>query len=175
MKAAFALTVVLLSTLALAQAGTANPGLEAMPAMPSHAATAVPTPNPGAAWPPKEQATQPAEPATAAALKKVEQDWQAAARRRQTESLWLILAPDFRQITAGGQVLNREQALAGGSRAHQFNPQHMDTRIYGGQFAVVSGAGEMGGRLVRFTDVFVYRQGRWQAVSSQESPVASRQ
>jgi hypothetical protein len=174
MKLAFVLTVVLLSTLALGQSATTAPGLEARPATPSHAATALPTPNPGAAWPPKEDATQPAEPSTAAAVSKLERDWQAAARRHDVLSLRLILAPDFRQITANGQVLSRQQALAGGAAAHQLNPRDMDVRIYGGQFAVVTGAGDAGGRRVRFSDVFVYRQGRWQAVSSQESPVASQ-
>jgi ketosteroid isomerase-like protein len=57
----------------------------------------------------------------------------------------------------------------------------MDVRIYGGQFAVVTGTssevgkdkdGKAFNRTFRWTDVWVDRKGKWQCVSSQANLVA---
>lgn len=143
--------VVLLSTLAFAQA----------PA-PGHTAAAPAS-----------------EPATAQALKQLEQNWVDAIARHDTAALNLILAPDFRETAYNGSVRTRDEVLANAANRQRHVTNHLEdvqVRVYSGQFAVVNGVNNaetpVGTARLRFSDVFVYRQGRWQAVQAQETVVS---
>ena len=90
-----------------------------------------------------------------------------------------ILASDFLHVVPG-QIVTKEQHLqflrehpAGGQRSEKhFEDLHV--RVYG-DAGIVNGAviekTEHGERKTLFTDVFAYRDGKWQAVSAQELPV----
>jgi hypothetical protein len=90
-----------------------------------------------------------------------------------------ILAPDFLHVVPGA-IITKDQHLqflrghpAGSERAEKhFEDLHV--RVYG-QAGIVNGAviqtTEHGERKTLFTDVFAYRDGKWQAVSAQELPV----
>ncbi len=131
---------------------------------------------------------------TAAALMKVEHQWLAALHRRDVTMLARILAREFIDSDFQGDVISRAQYLAYFSRpaAHPAPVlrQHFDdTRvrlISAGNVAIVTGVvvtqtvapgarASMkadAARYSRFTDVFIWRDGRWQAVTGQETHFA---
>ena len=117
---------------------------------------------------------------------------QARAQLLQLENHWLqveddpdaleaILAPDFLHVLGTGIITKDEQLSY--MRKHP-TPKHgaerhfedMHIRVYG-DVGIVNGAvvaNEAGAtRQTLFTDVFAYRDGKWQAVSAQELPVAA--
>lgn len=91
-----------------------------------------------------------------------------------------ILAPDFLHVVPAG-IITKDQQLSF-MRRHpapdetpkkQFEDMHV--RVYGAVgivngMVVETGAG--GSRKTLFTDVFAYRDGKWQAVRAQELPAA---
>jgi hypothetical protein len=93
-----------------------------------------------------------------------------------------ILAPDFLHVVPGA-IITKDQHLrflrehpAGGKRPEKrFEGLHV--RVYG-DAGIVNGAvietTDHGERKTLFTDVFAYRDGKWQAVSAHELPVVAR-
>jgi hypothetical protein len=92
-----------------------------------------------------------------------------------------ILAPDFLHVVPAG-IITRDEQLSF-MRTHPRSEQgakhfeNLHVRVYGNvgivNGAVVAAAKE-GVQKTWFTDVFAYRDGRWQAVNAQELPVAAR-
>lgn len=93
-----------------------------------------------------------------------------------------ILAPDFLHVVGAG-IITRDQQLdymrkhpSPRSKAEKkFDDLHV--RVYGNVgivngMVIASEAGQTHRTL--FTDVFAYRDGKWQAVSAQELPVAEK-
>lgn len=93
-----------------------------------------------------------------------------------------ILAPDFLHVVPAG-IITKEEELSfmrkhpasTSSLARHFEQLHV--RIYGtvgivNGVAIAKGPGTNSKTL--FTDVFAYRDGRWQAVSAQELPVGEK-
>jgi uncharacterized protein DUF4440 len=92
-----------------------------------------------------------------------------------------ILAPDFLHVVPG-EIITKNQQLRF-LRDHPASRQHADkhfedlhVRVYG-EAGIVNGVviakTEHGERKTLFTDVFAYRDGKWQAVSAQELPVTT--
>lgn len=125
-----------------------------------------------ASGPPSGSAQTPSDSAIVAAL---EHSW---LQTRDTTVLRRILAPDFVHIAPGGYVLTRPQHLVW-VETHprklgvQVRFGNLRVRLYG-DAAVANGivvATDTMGRVLwrnAFTDVFVKRRGRWQAVNAQE-------
>ena len=93
-----------------------------------------------------------------------------------------ILAPDFLHVVPVGIITRNEQLdfmrkhpSRGHSAKKHFEDMHV--RVYGivgiVNGIVVATEGEATQRTL-FTDVFAYRDGRWQAVSAQELPAAEK-
>ncbi len=112
------------------------------------------------------------------ALIELEQRWAKALEQQDTGALTCILADEFQDADIHGALHDRREALA---RAAQ--PRHganhleeLRARIYGdtgfarGINRVLDTSGKVIA-MVRFTDIFVYRDGRWQAVAGQETLV----
>lgn len=113
------------------------------------------------------------------ALIALENDW--LKNEHNAPVLERILAPDFLHPVATGDVLSKTEHI-------QFSSQHvpsldstkhfenLQVRLYG-DVAIVTGlvvsVSEKEHKTDKtvFTDVFVYRQGRWQAVNAQENTV----
>lgn len=115
---------------------------------------------------------------------------QARAQVLQVENHWLqveddpdalesILAPDFLHVVGAGIITKDEQLSF--MRKHPASKQSpekhfedMHVRVYG-NVGIVNGAvvASENGKVLRtlFTDVFAYRDGKWQAVSAQELPM----
>ncbi len=109
----------------------------------------------------------------------LEKRWLAS--KDNPDALESILADDFIHVLPFGFVTKSEQlrylrthpATQHGTTKHfeDFRVRIFDdTGIVNGIVAVTEGDGKV--RRTIFTDVFVYRAGRWQAVNAQESPFA---
>ena len=103
-------------------------------------------------------------------LLKLEDEWLHA---RDAATLERILAPDFVHVVPSGDFLTKAQHIAwfrshptgGNPKSHLEN---MHVRTYGG-VAIVNGTVVAPDHRSVFTDVFVLRDGRWQAVNAQEN------
>lgn len=113
----------------------------------------------------------------AAELRTLEQNWLRAAGSRDTAALDRILAAGFVHVAYDGRVLSKADAMKA-SVAPPTDRQtlsQLTVHLYGGT-GVVTGLNTVaspGGAVevrLRFTDVFVHLDGRWQAVSAQETP-----
>jgi hypothetical protein len=116
------------------------------------------------------------------ALIGLENEW--LKNERNATELERILASDFLHPVATGDMLTRAQHIEYSSkhlppaadRASHF--ENLKVRIYG-DVGIVNGlvvTTHNGGNTVDksiFTDVFVYRDGRWQAVNAQENVVTT--
>ena len=115
-------------------------------------------------------------------LKQMEDDWQKAIKNKEAATLRRIIAEDWVGTDDKGKVSNREQAisqLTANPDVIESNENFdMQVRVYGNTAVVIGGARERGTRngtaytdTYRWTDVFVKRGGRWQAVVSQFAKV----
>ena len=129
------------------------------------------------------QSAGPAEAARIQAVEAVEHEWLAHLSDRAV--LERILAPDFQHPVAQGVVLDRDQHIAWAvthpkSATRKAVFEALKVRVYGNT-AVATGMVRdanldgSGARRTMFTDVFIERDGRWQAVSAQETAVAPGQ
>jgi Domain of unknown function (DUF4440) len=113
------------------------------------------------------------------AVEALEQEWLAGTSDRAT--LERILAPDFAHPVTAGIVLTKQQHIGWAvkhprpaNRKARF--EELNVRLYG-DAAIANGIVEetdlSGGDAKRtiFTDVFVYRHGRWVAVNAQENAI----
>lgn len=119
-------------------------------------------------------------------LIRMEQEWSEADLHQDAAALKRILADDWIGIDFEGTALNKEQALRGiasGSGSLQTTVlRDMKVRVYGNT-AVVTGTdtetGDYHGKdssgKYLWTDVFVRRNGRWQAVSSQSTRLTAEE
>jgi ketosteroid isomerase-like protein len=113
-----------------------------------------------------------------AALVQVEQTWAGALEQRDTATLGCILADEFEDADVEGKLADRAATLAkaGSHAAVHHELSDLSARVHG-DFAYIRGLAtatypqtKMQIK-VRFTDIYVYREGRWQCVAGQESLV----
>jgi len=110
----------------------------------------------------------------------IEHDWLRALIEHDRAALDKILADDFVDSNWKGELHPKNQVLEGLTAAHPYSQhlQDIQVRLYG-SMAIACGLNEIRGKngqivmRIRFTDVFVYRHGTWQAVAAQETPVSS--
>jgi ketosteroid isomerase-like protein len=113
-------------------------------------------------------------------LLQIEQVWAQALEKHDADAVACILAAEFQDIDVEGKVHDRTEALARIAHRHPGTNQlsEMTTRVSGDLGYVrglntVMGADGKPVAQVRFTDIFLYREGRWAAVAAQESLVTS--
>jgi hypothetical protein len=117
------------------------------------------------------------------ALISLENDWLTGEHNSAT--LDRILAADFVHPVTTGDFLDKSQHISYSTKhlppanlRRRFD--HLNVRLYG-DVGIVNGivitSNELGKDVDRsiFTDVFVYRDGRWQAVNAQENRVQRMQ
>src|SRR5207237_4514971 len=111
-----------------------------------------------------------------AALVQLEQTWAKALEQRDGAAVGCILAAELEDADPNGALHSRAEALANIPHRRQGSNKLSDLHphVYGdfgyvrGLNTVVDPNGKVLAR-VRFTDIFVYRDGRWVAVAAQES------
>ena len=109
-------------------------------------------------------------------LIQIEQSWAKALEGRDAEAVGCILADEFQDADPSGKLHNREETLAqiphrrpGKNILSELAPHVFgDTGYIRGLATLVDAQGKTVAR-VRFTDVYVYRDGRWLAVAGQET------
>ena len=113
------------------------------------------------------------------ALVALENEW--LKNEHNATELEHILASDFRHPVVTGDVLTKTQHIEFSSR--HLPPSDLTNHFEGLQVRIYGDVGIVNGLVVTtnkegntvdktvFTDVFVYRDGRWQAVNAQENAV----
>ena len=116
------------------------------------------------------------QPKTEATLIELEQNWAAALSRKDADAVACMVADEFEDADVDGSLHTRSQMLEhipqrkpgvnhlSGMRAHVEG----NLGFTRGLATLVDASGKVVAR-VRFTDVFTYRDGRWQALVGQES------
>jgi ketosteroid isomerase-like protein len=118
------------------------------------------------------------QPKTEDALIELEQNWAAALSRKDADAVACMVADEFEDADVDGSLHSRSQML---EHIPQRKPglnhlSEMRAHVEGnsgftrGLATLVDASGKIVAR-VRFTDVFTYRDDRWQALAGQESPV----
>lgn len=114
-------------------------------------------------------------------LLRLEGEWNDAYNRHDKDAVGRILQDDYMLIDADGYVLNKRQYLNTISRVQikAETLKYPDVRVYG-DVAIVnsiwSGTYSFDGKnttdTIRYTDVFIKENGKWQAVSSQGTRIS---
>ena len=109
-------------------------------------------------------------------LSQIEHAWASALEHRDTEALGCILGEEFQDTDPEGAISDRAQTL---SKAAKHGPVHHELHDLSahvdGDFGYIRGlatAADEQGKIiarVRFTDIYIYRDQRWQAVAAHES------
>ena len=118
-------------------------------------------------------------PRTAAGVLAAEHAWVGAIEQRDAAALDCLLGEGFTDINWQGELITR-QAMLDGFAAKPKVTLTLDqlTTDVSGDMAVVRGRNRQAGPggkpagAVRFTDVFVYRDGAWRALRAQETVIA---
>jgi ketosteroid isomerase-like protein len=116
-------------------------------------------------------------------IKKLENDRLEAGVRKDVDAISLATAEDYMQIDSEGDVLNKAatlQRIRSSYAQLQANPvDDMVVRVYGNTALVTARAtpkGTIDGKStlapIRYTRVYVKRDGRWQVVLFQQTRVA---
>lgn len=116
------------------------------------------------------------QPRTEAALVQLEQNWAAALSRKDVDAVACMLADEFEDADVDGSLHNRSWTLERIPHKKPGTNQLSELRAHiegdmgftRGLATLVDASGKIVAR-VRFTDVFTYRDGRWQALAGQES------
>jgi len=110
------------------------------------------------------------------ALIQIEQTWARALEQRDSSSLGCILAQEFEDAGPDGKLTDRETTLAKAAEHaavhHELSELQPHVNGDNGYIRGLATAMNQQGGLVakvRFTDVYVYRDGRWQCVAGHES------
>ncbi len=115
-------------------------------------------------------------------LMQMERDWAKATVNRDASALDRIEADDYIFTDADGSLVTKKQDIAditsGNLTAESINVDEMKVRVFG-DTAVVTGRittkGQYKGKDIsgqyRFTDMFLKRNGKWQAVASHFSRI----
>lgn len=116
------------------------------------------------------------QPKTEAALIELEQNWAAALNRKDAGAVSCMVADEFEDADVDGSLHARSQTLAGIPKRRPNANRLSDLRAHvegnmgftRGLNTIVAASGKVVAR-VRFTDVFTYRDGRWQALAGHET------
>ncbi len=115
-------------------------------------------------------------------LVQMEQSWARALEHSDAAALDCILAQEFEDAGPDGAITDRATTLAKAAEKrsvrHELSDLHAhvqgDSGYIRGTAAAINPEGKTVAR-VRFTDVYVYRDGRWQCVAGHESLISKGQ
>ncbi|HTS34658.1 MAG TPA: nuclear transport factor 2 family protein [Candidatus Solibacter sp.] len=111
-----------------------------------------------------------------ATLGQIEQAWARSLEKQDVAALGCILGDEFEDADPSGAVTGRaatlEKAAKGPGSHHELSDLHAhilgDTGYIRGVAQAMAPDGKIKAK-VRFTDIYVYRDGRWQCVAGHES------
>jgi ketosteroid isomerase-like protein len=111
-----------------------------------------------------------------ATLVQLEHRWVQVVEQHDLAALGCMLADEFEEADFDGSLIDRAAMLGSAAKPSHVHCEfsEMHARLYG-DFAYVRGIGVCSSNAGypplknRFTDIFVYRQGRWQCVAGHDS------
>ena len=116
------------------------------------------------------------QPKTEAALLSLENSWADALSRKDADAVACLLSDEFEDADVDGSLKTRAETLAHIPQRKPGTNHLSEMRAHlEGNFGFTRGLAELvdvSGKViarVRFTDVFTYRDGRWQALAGHES------
>jgi len=116
------------------------------------------------------------QPKDEATLLQIEHQWVRAAEQHDVAALGCLLADEFEEADFDGSLISRRAMLASAANPSNAHTELSDMHAYMyGDFAYVRGLGvtkrddAKPPAKNRFTDIFVYRDGRWQCVAGHDS------
>ena len=116
------------------------------------------------------------QPKTEAALINLENTWAGALSRKDADAVACLLSDEFEDADVDGSLKTRAETLAHIPHRKPGTNHLSEMRAHvEGNFGFTRGLAELvdaSGKViarVRFTDVFTYRDGRWQALAGHES------
>ena len=116
------------------------------------------------------------QPKTETALLDLEQNWAQALGRHDADTVACMVADEFEEADVDGSLRTRSQMLAHIPQRRSGSNHLTEMRAHvEGSFGFVRGLNEVldpAGKIVarvRFTDIFAYRDGRWQALAGHET------
>jgi ketosteroid isomerase-like protein len=116
------------------------------------------------------------QPKTEAALINLENNWADALSRKDAEAVGCLLSDEFEDADVDGSLKTRAETLTHIPQRKPGTNHLSEMRAHvEGNFGFTRGLAELvdaSGKViarVRFTDVFTYRDGRWQALAGHES------
>jgi hypothetical protein len=120
------------------------------------------------------------QPRVGDALVQAEKTWALALEKHDTETLGCILASEFEDAGPDGKLSDRSTTLAAVPSRRKLHEELRDLNPHVQRdFGYIRGtatATDPDGKfvaMVRFTDIYVYRDGRWQCVAGHESLMTS--
>jgi hypothetical protein len=120
----------------------------------------------------------PADSHTEQGLRKVEDRWLQALISKDRATLDCILSSDFTDSSIKGELRTRAEVLGSLDRPRDYIQKLAIDRVtVKGDTGVVAGkniiTGAAGNHLleIRFTDTFIYQDGRWMALAAQETRI----
>jgi ketosteroid isomerase-like protein len=115
-----------------------------------------------------------------ATIRDIEDKWEASVMRHDPSVAQAYLADDFRGVSSRGKVMSKANLIAEIKKDSDTYTSakngKVDVRVFGGQFGVATGISTEAGkskdgkdfkRSYRWTDVWVFRNSKWQCVASQ--------
>jgi ketosteroid isomerase-like protein len=116
------------------------------------------------------------QPKTEAALLELEQSWAQALTRHDADTVACMVADEFEEADVDGSLHTRSHVLAHIPQRKPGSNHLTEMRAHvEGTSGFVRGLNEVldpSGKVVarvRFTDIFTYRDGRWQALAGHET------
>lgn len=116
------------------------------------------------------------QPKDEAALAQIEQTWARSLEQSDVATLGCILADGFEDAGPDGKLTDRAATLAKAAEHrsvhHELSELHAHVQGDFGYIRGLAAAVDAQGKVVvrvRFTDVYAYRDGRWQCVAGHES------
>ena len=118
------------------------------------------------------------QPKDEAALVQIEHVWLQAVEQHDRAALGCIMADEFEEADFRGSLIDRSAMLASAANRGKVQPavefSDLHAHVYG-DFAYARGLAVIRSNdgkppvKSRFTDIFIYRDGRWQCVAGHES------
>jgi ketosteroid isomerase-like protein len=119
------------------------------------------------------------QPKTEATLVELERNWAAALGRHDADTVACMVADEFEEADVDGSLHTRSEMLAHIPQRKPGSNHLVQLRVHvEATFGYVRGLNEVvdpDGNVVarvRFTDVFIYRDRRWQAILAHESLIS---
>ena len=148
----------------------------------------VPTPTPQTKATPSAQPLSAAgQDAITAALKELENKWEASVASHQFSTVEALVADDYVSVSSAGKVLNKAallEQLKNDTNAYEMAAvSDLNVRVVRPDFGIVTGLtrekgkspdGKMFNRSFRFTDTWANRDGQWRCTNAQVVRVADK-